>query len=261
MNFNMRKTLYITLSFLAIAAVSIPHVNAQTKTPTPTVAKNTPTESEEIKNIERIKDIVASRVAELNLVEKKGIIGTVQEADNSQVTIKDTKGNTRIIEVDELTNFDGGSDDKDDSFGVTDLAKGTLYSFVGSYNKDTKRLLARKISQPTSIPLSIDGVITEIDAKGFQITITDADGKEKKVDIENSTKTFSLEDGDEEAVKSGFTKLEVGQRIIVTGFGDKTDKELMSASRIIHFIDLPPSKKMQQYVELPSPTPVEEGEE
>ena len=55
--------------------------------------------------IQRIKDIVASKVAELNLVEKRGIVGKLKENSNMHLVISDIKSNTRNIDVDELTKF------------------------------------------------------------------------------------------------------------------------------------------------------------
>jgi hypothetical protein len=48
---------------------------------------------------------IASRVAQLKLVEKRGIIGVVTNTTNTQITVTDSQNNTRFIDVDELTKF------------------------------------------------------------------------------------------------------------------------------------------------------------
>lgn len=255
----MKKRVSRNLKILVIIFVLILSPNtytlnpsyAATPTPSPAPSQNeVPKDSADLERIQKIKDIVASKVAELNLVEKRGIIGTVSEVANMKIVIKDVKGSTRNIDVDELTKF---SIDKKES-DISDLEKGTTYSFVGLYNKDTQRLLARSVSTVDSIPTHFEGAILEIDEKKFRLVVVNSKGDKKNVDIENSTKT-NLATADGDLIRSGFSKLEVNKRILIVGFVDEDDSNLISATRIIHFEDVPPSKEMQSHVDLPSPTP------
>lgn len=209
------------------------------------------TDSSELEKIQKIKDIVASKVAELNLVEKRGLIGTIKDTTNSQVTIIDIKGNTRRIDVDELTKFNLNSKR---TGGISDLTKGSTYSFVGLYNKETQKLLARSISIVNTIPVYFEGAINGVDATNYQLTVVNEKGEKKTIDIQSSTKT-SLGTVDGDLQKSGFTKLNVNERILAVGFWDKKDSNLLSTLRIIHFKDVPPSKEMQSFVS-PVPTGV-----
>lgn len=256
----MKKRLLSFLFIIFLVSGNIP-ATAQTKTPTPspstTPTKSTvPTDSEALEKIQRIKDIVASKVAELNLVEKRGIIGRITESSSTQITVKDLRGNKRIIDIDELTKFEGK--DKDDELGVSDLKKNINYSFIGIYNKDTRRLLARVISESTTIPVNIDGVVTAINEDEFQIEVVDEEGNKKNVDIERSTKTSTYNE-DDELVKSGFSQIQLNERVMIVGFTDTDDDTLISASRVIHFSELPPSKKMQSFVELEEDANVSSG--
>lgn len=248
-----------------MCVASVPATFAQTKTPSPTSTRTqttrttptpkvtdeaTPTATEEaqIDRIQKIKDMVASRVAELNLVEKRGILGTVTEVSNTQITIKDDKGEQRIIDIDELTKFEGNkdnakdSDDEDSDFGISDIEKDDELSFVGLYNKQTDRLLARVVAVPKSIPVYVRGIILDLDPQEYTITVGSED-KKYVVDFEKSTtaKVFSKEDGTQ---KSGFSTLEFGQRALIVGFMD-SDNDHVIASRILHFTDVPPSAAMK----------------
>src|SRR5690348_1097965 len=84
MNFNMSipKLLYIALFiFLASRFASI--ANAATKTPSPVPSQNeVATSDADIEKVQKIKDIVASKVKELKLVEKRGIIATLKDVSN-----------------------------------------------------------------------------------------------------------------------------------------------------------------------------------
>ena len=160
----------------------------------------------------------------------------------------DIKSNTRNIDVDELTKFSiSGTKGKDNTLGISDLKKDVLYSFVGLYNKDTQRLLARSITEADTIPLFFEGAIFSVDSKEFQIQVVNNKGEKKSVDIQSSTKT-SLSTVDGELTKSGFSKLNINERILIIGFADTKDSTLLSASRVIHFKEIPPSKEMQSYI-------------
>ncbi len=242
------KKLYINILLIVIALSPISYLHSPTYAATPTTnpkpSQNVvPTNAEDLEKIQKIKDIVASKVAELNLVEKRGIIGIIKEVSGMRIVITDIKGNTRQIEADELTKFSLSNKDA----GISDLEKGKKYSFVGLYNRDTQKLLARTISSTSTIPAQFEGSISSIDVKGFQLTIVNEKGESKKIDIESSTKT-SLADEEGDLVKSGFSKLEENERILAIGFWDKKDSTLMSATRLIHFKSVPPSKEMQSHV-------------
>lgn len=216
-------------------------------TPTPTESAS-PASSIDIEKIQRIKDIVASKVAELKLVEKRGIVGKLKENSNMHLVISDVKGNARNIDVDELTKFSiSGTKGKDNTLGISDLKKDVLYSFVGLYNKDTQRLLARSITEADTIPLYFEGAISSVDSKEYQIQVVSGKGEKKNVDIQSSTKT-SLLTSDGELTKSGFSKLNVNERILIIGFADTKDGTLISALRVIHFKEIPPSKEMQSHI-------------
>src|SRR5579859_2417101 len=87
-----------------------------------TAATPTATVSQSEEQINNLKERIASRVAQLNLVEKKGIIGTVSDVSETQLTITDMKGDNRIVDVDELTKFSSPS--AKSTFGISDITKG-----------------------------------------------------------------------------------------------------------------------------------------
>lgn len=227
---------------------------AQTSSPTPTTSASPSVDESQV---ERIKDIVASRVAELNLVEKKGVLGKVISKTSTQITLEDINGDKRIIEIDELTKF---KDPKNDDYGISDIESGNMIGVIGLLNKATDRILARLVNTATSIPEYFDGVVIEINSKNFQLTAADGNGKKKNIDIVTSTKTssYTKEDG---LIKSGFSKIKVGQRIYAAGFMDTKVEDQLNATRVIHFLDVLPSKQMlshaqvTQPVEEKSPTP------
>ena len=255
---------FLSLFFLFSAVYFLISDAYAATTPTPLPSRNeVPTDSAAIEKIQKIKDIVASKVAELNLVEKRGIIGTIKETANTQVTITDLAGVTRIVDIDELTKFnisnpDKTAKEKDESLGISDLKKDTYYSFIGLFNKDTKRLMARFVSQPKNLPVFFEGVVSAMSENDFQLTVFNEKGDKKLVDVERSTKTNIQTDG-EELLKSGFSKIAVQERVLIIGFDDLKEKNKIIASRLIHFKDVPPSKEMLRYISLEDTPPISSG--
>lgn len=227
----MKNILIIIITLLTL----VPNIAvAQESTPS---GSQVPESEEEIERVQRIKDIVASKVAELNLVEKRGIIATVKEISSTEIEAVDYRGNDIVIDVDELTSFDF----EDEELGITDLEFGVSYSFVGLFNKDSGKLLARFISPAASIPNYVNGAISKIDEENFQIEVVDAKGQTFTIDIETATDTMIV-DEEGQLNESGFSELAVGQRIIVAGYS--LEENEMSATRVMHFEQIPPSTQV-----------------
>ncbi|MDP3726953.1 MAG: DUF5666 domain-containing protein, partial [bacterium] len=207
----------------------------------------TPTPSSEVtkkqdvfnNQVSDLKERIASRVAQLKLVEKRGVIGTVSDLSDTQITLSNLQNNTQFVDVDELTKF--ASPSAKESFGISDIKKSDRLGILGLYNKQSRRLLARFV-QTLKMPKTIHGAVASVDEKNFIVEVATLEGN-KTVDIENITKTFSYtkEDG---LSKSGFSKIKENQRIMVVGFPDIKDKSRFIASRIILFTDIPKNPKL-----------------
>lgn len=222
--------LFVQSSFPIFAATPSP---TETESTTPTSAATNEKLNDKINDL---KEKIASRVSELNLVERRGVIGTVTEVSGHKITLTDTTGKTRIIDVDEITKFVSATSSKS-TFGLSDITKGSKISVLGLYNKQSKRLLARFVSI-TVDPLFVSGTITTMDKKNFQITITTADQKQTVVDILTST-TMQKYDAEAGLEKIGFSKLAAGTRVTVIGYPDKKDPALLAAQRLVDLSTLP----------------------
>lgn len=214
----MKKTLF-AFSLLLILLLNKSAFAAVTPTPTDSVPQS---------QVDELKTKIASKVATLKLVEKRGIIGTVTDSSDTQITLNDTNGNTRLVDVDEITKFSSPSSD---SFGISDIRKGTLLGVLGIYNKDSKRILARDISSLSPFPKIIFGGISKIDKTNFEITVVKQNKQKIIAEIEDITRTYSY-DGTT-LQKSGFSKMSEKDAVIVIGFSDKQDADKILSSRII----------------------------
>lgn len=229
----------------AFAVTTTPTTVQSAQTKTAATTSISPTQSEAIQDkldnqIDELKQKIASRVSELNLVEKRGIIGTVTEVSANKITITDVSGKNRFVDVDEITKFSSAT--AKSSFGLSDLTKGTKISVLGLYNKQSQRILARFI-EVTVNPTMITGGVSEVDKKNFQFTTLTADQKQSKIDVTTTTKVSSYYK-DEGLTKLGFSKITVGNRVVVVGYPSKTDPSLIVGSRVIIFPELPNDPKI-----------------
>jgi hypothetical protein len=186
----------------------------------------TPTTDQSL--IEKLGNEIASKTAQLNLVEKRGIIGTVTDSSNAQITLTDTSGNTRFVDVDELTKFSSASND---SFGISDVTKGMTLGALGLYNKQSRRILARNVDAMDALPTIVFGEISNIDKVNFEVTVVKENGGKSVVEIENITQTYSFTSGT--STKSGFSKMQTMQTVSITGYPDKQDKNKLLASQVV----------------------------
>ena len=222
----MKKVfLLLTIFTICYLIFNIITVNAA---PTPTAEPTQNIKDQLINNI-------ASRVAQLKLVEKRGIIGEVSDISNTQITLSDIQNNTRFIDVDELTKF--SSPLAKTSFGISDITKGIRLGVLGLYNKESRRTLARFVNVLV-LPKFIHGEIAKIDSQNRTLKIITEDGKNTTIDIGNSTRILSYTKS-EGLIRYLFSKIENRRRLIVVGFPDVKNKDIIIADRIILFPEVP----------------------
>lgn len=224
------STIIVTLLLLLV-----PVASAQTISPMPTKkeTQTSPADEKLIEQINNLKEKVASKVAELKLVEKRGLYITVTGVSGNKITGTDIAGTTRYVDVDELTKFSSSAA----SFGISDIKEGTNVSIIGLYNKQSKRVLARFIKTEAA-PLFINGVVSSINTANYTVTVVSEDQKKMLVDIETVTKTSQYTKEDDIA-KLGFSKIQTGQRAYVTGYKDKNEAGRMTATRVLIMPELP----------------------
>lgn len=240
----MKKLITITLFFfslismIVIVSLMIPVGTRLVYGASPTPAKSTPTPTPKeslTEKISQLKDRIASRVTQLKLVEKKGIIGTVQEVSETKIKLTDVQGTIQLVDVDEITKF---ASQAAETVGISDIKKGATISVLGLYNKDSKRILARFINI-AQFPVFTKGTITDIDKKNFTITVKIDDdlpagrqGKEMVVDIENTTKLLQVSQ-EGEMIRYTFSKLLKNDVVFIISYANKKDENRLSALRVL----------------------------
>ncbi|MDE2025309.1 MAG: hypothetical protein KGJ07_02345 [Patescibacteria group bacterium] len=228
---------------LALFTLVVQPVFAVTAIPTqsPTAAVSpTPIITPDAGLMKELQERIASRVAQLKLVEKKGIIGTVTDVAETQLSVTDLNGDTVFIDVDELTKFTSVNNK---SIGISDITKGETIGILGLYNKESRRILARFVDE-LSLPQVLSGAVTAVDSKNYNLSLTTLSKKDIFIDVENITKTY-VYGKTTGTTRSGFSKINQGERIMVIGYPDTNDSSKIIASRIICFPDLPINPRIQ----------------
>lgn len=241
----MNKLNLIIVSLFALAIVSLlGYANpVLALTPTPTTKPDT--------QINQLKDRIASRVAQLKLVDRRGLIGIVTEVTASQITINDIHNTTRFADVDDLTKFSSPS--AKGAFGISDISKGSKVGILGLYNKQSRRILSRFVDVMI-FPQTLHGAISSVDKEEFVINVVSQDGTTTAIEVANITRTISY-DTNAQGTKSGFSKMKIGEHVIVIGFPSKTDQDRILASRILLFPDVPKNPNIKVDLKItPSPT-------
>ncbi len=234
--FNMKQFLAITILSTSLLLAGMPSIVVAQTSPTPSVSPNPSSSANKLEQqINSLKERIASRVAQLKLVDKRGIMGKVTDVTDTQLTITDMQGSIRIIDVDELTKF--SSPDAKGSFGISDIKKDMTIGVIGLYNKESRHLLARWVDVSAN-PIILSGAILSLDKPNYNFKLITPTNDQWTIDVENLTKTLSYtkEDG---VLHSGFSKLQEKQRVMVVGFVDKQDPTKIVASRITVFPSLP----------------------
>jgi hypothetical protein len=231
-NFKIMKKYLSILFFIFCSMFFVAPTYAVTPTITPE-DKTTEIRDQLITNI-------ASRVAQLKLVEKRGVIGKVNEVTNTQITITDLQDNTRFIDVDELTKF--SSPTGAESFGISDITKNSTIGILGLYNKESRRILARFVNVIT-MPIIIHGGVSTKNNDDYSLNIATEEGKQMTADVENLTRTKSFTQSGG-FLKSGFSKIKENNNIIAIGTLNKNSENKLTATKIIFFPEIPASPKV-----------------
>lgn len=192
-----------------------------------------PTASGLQQQVNELQTSIASKVAELNLVEKRGILGTVIDSSDTQITLEDINGKTRFVDVDELTKF---SSPTSNSAGISDIKKGMYIGVLGLYNKQSQRILARDISIMNAFPEVIYGEIENVDRKNFELTVIKPNNQKTVIEVQDITRTYSY--SGQTLLSSGFSKTGETQTVVAIGFPDKQDPAKILATRVIIFPDI-----------------------
>lgn len=185
------------------------------------------------KEIQNLKDKIATKVAELRKKNLKAVAGSITETATGSVKIKTNNDEDYTIKSDDAltkTYVIIGISKKEVKF--TDLKKGAY--IIASGPLADKVVSANVIYQDEQYLVKA-GKITEINKDEFFVKILTSDKDTYTLDIEISTKIQMLDSKTVEVATSGFSKMKEGDTIhfMVKKPGDKKNVNRYPALKIL----------------------------
>lgn len=182
--------------------------------------------------IDQLKQRLATKVAELRTVVKRAMSGTVKTVSVASATVETSTKDIKIELGDTVSvaQIIGG---KRTTLTTDQISAGDPITVFGTYDETLDLLKAQFIFIESSVTTQhVSGTVTDIDQKNFTATIETPEGRSIIVDIEKVTKTssWSATDG---IVKSGFSKVSLGDTLHVAGTAEPKKDGRMSALRIL----------------------------
>ncbi len=226
---------------LIITAILLwtPAVEAVTATPSATPAGNA-------KQVEDLKDRLATKVAELRKVQRRALAGKVKSVSVSTITIETKTKDIKIELPDDVVviQYLKGVRTK---LTTAAIDKGDTVVVFGGYDATVDILKAQVIVIQNTSPRRAAGTVTAVDKKEYTLTVLTAGGQAYTIDIETITKIFAWDKG---PVKSGFSKVSVGDTVTVLGTDVPIKENRISAIRILDIGNLTNPQPS------PQPTPI-----
>lgn len=243
--FHVRTTICL-ISLICLIGTGLLFENrvlAQTKsvtpkvTPTSTLAfeNESPTFSQtqetinKLKQIEILKEKIATRVAQIRENEKGGVAGLIKKIAGNAITVSDRRGEKSLTVSEDTVFYVLKKNIKTES-ALNKLLEGDSIAALGYYN-ETKDIFSTKYIFVQENISHFIGKITDIDKPNFTIGVKAKEGLQT-VDIETYTKITNYTKG-KGSVKIGFSKFKLGDTVHVIGTPNTNQSDRISALRIL----------------------------
>lgn len=227
------KNLVLFLGALII--VSQVSVFAVTATPTPgDDDRPTPVPTNVVsKDIQDLKDKLATKVAELRKQNQKAVSGVIESIEAKSITIKDADGKSVKVTLDDvLTKAYTINGVVKREVKVDTLKKGDYIIIAGPYTATT--VTANAIYKDDQYLVG-SGKITDVNATDFTLAVATEDKENLTLDIENTTKRLLIDSKTLEKETIGFTKIKEGDTVhyVLKKTGLERVKDRYAALRIV----------------------------
>lgn len=191
------------------AKITVTPTTAKTKvttTPTETPAPTTKLE----KDVQLLKDKIATKVAEMRDTSKSTKAGTVTNIEKDIITIQTEDGATTKITYDDTVTKLVSLVSKGDDLKLSDIKKGDYLVVSGLAIEDS---LTATIIYKDQQFLALSGKVSDVQKADFEITVITTGKDTYTLDIESSTKQSIFDYEEAAVIKSGFSKIHVGDTI------------------------------------------------
>jgi len=192
--------------------------------------ENTATSSSE-KDIEILKEKIASKVAELRQENNQAFSGTIINIGNRQIEIKDNNEQKILVKLDEsLTKYYQIKNNQKKEINFSDLEKGD-YIIVTGIATD-KEINADSIFIDEKYLVDF-GQIIEINRQEYWLKVLTLTNENLILDVETFTKQVILNIKNLQLETIGFSKIKEGDMINFVVKDEKSKRDRFSAQKIL----------------------------
>ena len=185
---------------------------------------------EKVKQIEDLKDRLATKVAQLRQTQKKAVYGTIKSKSISTFVVETKTKDMKIELTDNIKVFQMLKG-KRTALTIEDIAKGDVVSVFGEYDMTLEIMKASVVWIENTKPIYFVGSIKDTNKTDYSFTINTKDGVTMTIDIETITATL-LWDGNTKT-KAGFSKLTAGDVVVISGTKNPKIENRISALRVV----------------------------
>ncbi len=223
----------LTIVALTLISLFIFLRQVQAVSPSPTVIA-TPTN--ESKQLEDLKERLATKVAELRRSEKRAIFGTVKSTSLSSFIVE-TKTKDVKIELTDDIKVAQMIKGKRTKLTIDDVAKDDVVTVFGDYDTTLDLLQAKAVYIQSTPPIRVNGQVAAVNKKEYTLDVISPDGQTYIIDIETDTKMLLWTQNNGFA-KLGFSKLTIGDTVQIVALPEPKQTTRVSAHRILNLGNL-----------------------
>ncbi|OGG27001.1 hypothetical protein A2960_02545 [Candidatus Gottesmanbacteria bacterium RIFCSPLOWO2_01_FULL_39_12b] len=221
--------LFLVLSIISLKSTKWSFVHAQTtqnqsSTPSSIIDK--------LKQIEILKEKIATKVAEIRDKDKAGVGGVILKKEQNSLTLQTNSGQQTVTFAEDTVFYDISTGTRSD-ISLKKIKENDIISVFGYYS-DGKKSFSAKYIYLENPKKHIIGKIADIDKTKFIVTVKDKQGQ-IPVEFETITKTFTINRDKKNLSKSGFSKLKIGDNIHVIGAENVKDKTKITALKVLAY--------------------------
>lgn len=243
----MKRFIFIVLLLMLLAS-SLIKVVAQSET-----VAATPTQASKQKQIDDLKERLATKVAELRNVQRKAIAGKVKSQTVSTMTIETPTKDIKIELIDTIKVFQNLKGTRT-TLTTDNVDNGDHVAIFGEYDTTLDVLKAKVIFiDDTPTPARVSGIVTNMDKIDFTLTLQSLENISYTIDVESSTKTssYTKEGG---VAKSGFSKINIGDTVHVVGTKIPKKDNQITAKRLLDLGNVIPESAIPSLSPTPEPS-------
>lgn len=197
--------------FFTLGASIIKEVYSQTKTASPSVTMASPTISAEDKEINSLKEKIATKVAELREKNNIAVSGEIQKISKNSIFIKTKNEKEYEVKIDDtLTKYFQIIGLQKKEIKLSDLEKGDYIIATGVINDKT---VTANFVYTDEQYLVMSGKIAEVNKDSYYLKVATSEKDDITLDIETLTKMMLLNIKTIELERAGFSKLKEGDTI------------------------------------------------